>query len=185
MRSLWMLVPILVCGCVSRPQAIRAPSASVPAVPTRTATRVVETRYEIREYHDAADPLVRHDAHAVYRATRVPLRSNGRPEELATMPRTNLAPATVSPLPRDDELAAELATQRQITSELRAIQTAMSATQKDAEVKFGELVTQTAETVRLRRELEQERARVKDLQVNLRRQPDTAEAPAAASATNW
>lgn len=188
MRSCFVLIPLLLSGCVSKPQAARTPprpAEPLAAVPSRTATRLVETRYELREYHDASDPLVRHDAHAVYRATRVPLRPNGQAQELATVPRASFAPASFHPLSRNDELAAELATQRQITSELRAIQTAMSATQKDAEAKFSELVNQTAETVRLRRELEQERTRVKELQVDMRDQAERAQPSPSSPATKW
>lgn len=183
MRAHWFLIPILLAGCAGHPRNTRAPVSPVPsttaAIPANPATRLVETRYEVRAYHDAADPSVRHDAHAIYRATRVPLRMNGKTDTLATVPRETFQPATQNPLPQNAELRAELATQKQITSELRTIQSAMSSTQREAEQKFGELVNQTAETIKLRRDLEEERARVRQLEASLRERSDTTAAPAA------
>lgn len=185
MRSHWLLLPVLLAGCAGHPRATRAPARPAPsvaaAIPASPATRLVETRYEVRAYHDAADPSVRHDAHAVYRATRVPVRPNGQADSLASMPRTTFHPATHAPLPQQAELRAELATQKQITSELRTIQSAMVSTQRDAEQKFGELVNQTAETMKLRRDLEEERARVRQLEASLRERSDGAVAPVTAA----
>lgn len=179
MRAIWIVLPLVLVGCVGQPRATHRPStpnAAAVAIPERPGTRLVETRYEIGAYHDANDPTVRHERHAIYRATRVPLRPNGAKEELATVPRATFQPASYAPLPVHAELGAELATQKQITTELRSIQAAMSATQREAQEKFGELVNQTAETVRLRRELEAERARVQRLETSLRERP-TAAAP--------
>src|SRR5690606_31436571 len=117
---------------------------------------------------DASDPLVRHEPHAVFRATRVPVRANGKSDALTTVPRTTFQPASHAPLPNSAETQAELVTQKQITTDLRNIQAAMTGTQKAAEQKFGELVNQTSETIKLRRELEEERARVKKLEASLR-----------------
>jgi hypothetical protein len=183
MRAHWFLIPILLAGCAGHPRTSRAPvgpaASTTAAIPANPATRLVETRYEVRAYHDAADPSVRHDAHAVYRATRVPLGANGKDDALATVPRETFQPASHFPLPQNAELRAELATQKQITSELRTIQTSMSSTQRDAEQKFGELVNQTAETIKLRRDLEEERARVRQLEASLRERSDTTAASAA------
>lgn len=185
MRAHWLLIPLLLAGCVGNPRAARAPARPEPqataTIPANPATRLVETRYEVRAYHDAADPAVRHDAHAVYRATRVPVRPNGSGDALATVPRETFQPATHVPLPQNAELQAQLATQKQITSELRTIQSAMSATQREAEQKFGELVNQTAETIKLRRELEAERARVRQLEASLRERSDATATPATAT----
>lgn len=185
MRAHWILLPILLAGCAGHPRATRAPTQAEPlasaAIPANPATRLVETRYEVRAYHDAADPAVRHDGHAVYRATRVPIRSNGQADTLATVPKGTFHPATHVPLPQNAEMRAELATQRQITSELRTIQSAMSTTQREAEQKFGELVNQTAETIKLRRDLEAERARVRQLEASLRERSDATATPASAT----
>lgn len=189
MRAHWLLSAVLLSGCAtqrhatrSRTQAETPPPAAVPANP---ATRLVETRYEMRAYHDASDPLVRHEAHAVYRATRVPVLADGRADTLATVPRTTMQPATHLPLPNSAEVQAELVTQKQITSDLRNIQATMTTTQKAAEQKFGELVNQTAETIKLRRELEEERARVKRLETSLRERETTpVTTPAATVATD-
>lgn len=185
MRAYWLLFPILLAGCAGHPRATRAPASAEPqamtAIPANPTTRLAETRYEVRAYHDAADPAVRHDAHAVYRATRVPIRPNGPADTLATVPRATFQPATHAPLPQNAEMRAELATQKQITSELRTIQSAMSTTQREAEQKFGELVNQTAETIKLRRELEAERTRVRQLEASLRERSDATATPATAT----
>ena len=185
MRAFWLLFPLLLAGCAGHPRAVRAPARVEPqataAIPANPATRLVETRYEVRAYHDAADPAVRHDAHAVYRATRVPVRPNGPADTLATVPWETFQPATHVPLPQNAELRAELATQKQITSELRTIQSAMSTTQREAEQKFGEVVNQTAETIKLRRDLEAERTRVRQLEASLRERSDTTATPATAT----
>lgn len=191
MRLHYILLPALLAGCATQHRTSRAPvrpETPVAAVPANPATRLVETRYEMRAYHDASDPTVRHDSHAVYRATRVPVRADGKVDALATVPRATFQPASYVPLPATAEAQAELVTQKQITSELRTIQTAMSATQKQAEQKFGELVSQTAETIRLRQQLEEERTRVKQLESSLRER--NAEAaptamPAVASDMKW
>lgn len=186
MRAHWLLLPILLAGCVGHPRAARAPARPEPqtavAIPANPATRLVETRYEVRAYHDASEPAVRHDAHAVYRATRVPVRPNGPADTLVTVPRETFQPATYAPLPPNAELQAQLATQKQITSELRTIQSAMSTTQREAEQKFGELVNQTAETIKLRRDLEAERTRVRQLETSLRERGDAAATPSTAAA---
>ncbi len=192
MRAHWLLLPILLAGCASHPRVTRAPASTAPrptaAIPENPATRLVETRYEIRAYHDAADPAVRHDAHAVYRSTRVPVGANGQAATLATVPRETFQTATYAPLPQNAELRAELATQKQITSELRTIQSAMSTTQRDAEQKFGELVNQTAETIKLRQALEEERTRVRQFEASLRERNDPVATPttaAVASDMKW
>lgn len=151
-----------------------------PAASNRASTGSLRIS---ERYHDANDPTVRHDSHAIYRATRVPVRPSGAKEELSTVPRVIFQPASHAPLPANVELGAELATQKQITAELRTIQSAMSATQREAQEKFGELVNQTAETVRLRRDLEAERVRVQRLEASLREraaEPASTAAPLAA-----
>ncbi len=189
MRATWILIfGMAVAGCaMQRPGArssAKAPSlAERPLVNEAAPTRVVETRYELRSYRDTDNPAVRHEAHAVYRATRVPTREREvRNDTLETVPRAEFAPASYAPLPRSTELAAELVTQKEITERLRTIQAAMAATEKQAQSQYGTLVTETAETMKLRHELEVERARVKELEASLRdRAADLP--PVASSAT--
>jgi hypothetical protein len=185
MRVCFIAVPaLLLAGCAHKAKTVRAPArevSPVAAIPERPATRLVETRYEMRGYHDANDPTVRHERHAVYRATRVPIRADDSVDTLVTVPRTAFQPATHAPLSQNAELGAELTTQKQITAELRSIQAAMTATQKNAEEKFGELVNQTAETIKLRRELEEERARVRQLEASLRDRSSEAAVPTSAT----
>lgn len=178
MRSSWILIlATCVTGCAThRPVAISSPPATPkPVVRAAPATRLVETRYDVRAYRDAEDPNVRHDAHAVYRTTRVPAQVGS----LDTTPRNTMAPITHAPLPADAELSAELATQRQITGELREIQSRMTAIQRQAQSQYGTLVNQTTDTLKLRQQLEEERARVRELEAKLR---DHAPAPAGTEA---
>jgi hypothetical protein len=189
MRATWILmIALAVAGCATQRPAARS-SAKGPALATKPVvnqaafTRVVETRYELRGYRDADNPAVRHEAHAVYRTTRVPTRGGEvASDTLETVPRAEFAPASYAPLPRSAELAAEVVTQKEITEQLRAIQAAMAATEKQAQRQYGTLVNETAETIKLRRELEAERARVKELEASLRdRAADLP--PVASSAT--
>lgn len=190
MRSSWILIlATCVTGCAThRPVAISSPPTTPqPVVRAAPATRLVETRYDVRAYRDAEDPNVRHDAHAVYRTTRVPAQI----ASLDTTPRNAAAPISHAPLPANAELSAELAAQRQVTGELRAIQSRMNAIQQQAQSQYGTLVNQTADTLKLRQQLEEERARVRELEAKLR---DHAPAPAgtegivatkAATETKW
>ena len=167
MRSSWILIlATCVAGCAThRPVATSAqPAAPTPVVRAAPATRLVETRYDVRAYRDAEDPNVRHDAHAVYRTTRVPAQVAA----LDTTPRNAVAPISYAPLPPDAELSAELAAQRQITGELREIKSRMNAIQQQAQSQYGTLVNQTADTLKLRQQLEEERARVRELEAKLR-----------------
>lgn len=165
MRNYWILVAaVSVTGCATRPPvASITPAVTLspkPLVREAVATHVVETRYEVRSYRDPDDPRVRHDAHAVYRVTRVPSGI----EALETMPRNKAAPISYAPLPPSAELAAEIATQKEIGAELRAIRARMAAVEQQARAQLGTLADQTEETVNLRKQLEEERARVRDLE---------------------
>jgi hypothetical protein len=165
MRNYWILVAaVSVTGCAThRPVAsitAAATSSPKPLVREAVATRVVETRYEVRSYRDPDDPRVWHDAHAVYRATRVPAQL----EALETTPRNKAAPISYAPLPPSAELAAEIATQKEIGAELRAIRSRMAVVEQQARAQLGTLADQTEETVNLRRQLEEERTRVRELE---------------------
>ena len=158
MRYTWILfMPFFAVGCVTqRPVAVQAPPPVLVAAVS--PTKLVETRYDVRGYHEAANPAVRHEAHAVYRRTRVPLAAS---DELATVPRTAYAPASIAPLPGSDELAAELSTQKKITGDLRAMQTSMAETEQRMQAQYGMLVRQSAEALKLREQLEAERGRAR------------------------
>ena len=152
-----LLMPLLVVGCATqRPIAVQAPPPVLVAAVA--PTKLVETRYDVRGYHEAANPAVRHEAHAVYRRTRVPLAAS---DELATVPRTAYAPASFAPLPASDELAAELTTQKKITGDLRAMQTSMAETEQRMQTQYAMLVRQSAEALKLREQLEAERGRAR------------------------
>jgi hypothetical protein len=123
-----------------------------------SATKSVETRYNVRGYREAANPAIRHEAHAVYRRTRVPITVS---EDLETVPRTAYAPASYAPLPASAELAAELGTQRTITADLHAMQASIEETEQRVQAQYATLVRQSAETLKLREQLEAERRRVR------------------------
>lgn len=182
MRCIWiMIAATVVGGCATQRSSTRV-SLSEPAKPVvreAPATKVVETRYEVRSYRDADSPGVRHDAHTVYRSTRVPARTDG----LDTVPRTTFAPVTYAPLPPSAELTAELTAQREITTELRALQSRMATIEQQAKSQYGSLVEQTAETVKLRSQLETERARMQELEAKLRERSAAAIAPTPTGAT--
>ena len=57
------------------------------------------------------------------------------------------------------ELAAELATQKAITAELHALQSSMAETERRMQDQYAQLVRQSAETSKVRDELEAERRR--------------------------
>lgn len=132
-------------------------------------TKLVETRYDVRDYRDAANPSIRHEAHAVYRRTRVSVAAN---DDLETVPRASYAPASVTPLPASEELTAELASQKKITSELRAMQISLAETERQMQAQYSVLVRQSAEALRLREQLEKERNHVRTI-------PSGESAPAA------
>ena len=175
MRCLWIFIAATLVGCATqRPIARVTPSEpSKPVVRESPATKVVETRYEVRSYRDADNPGVRHDAHALYRSTRVPARIDA----LETAPRTAFAPVSYEPLPPSTELSAEL----------RALQSRMATIEQQAKNQYGTLVDQTAETVKVRRQLEAERARVQELEAKQRATviSPTATGPAVAADTKW
>jgi hypothetical protein len=151
MRSIpFLLIPCLFAGCASQSRvAVQAPAA--PVVAAAVPTKSVETRYEVRGYRDAANPQIRHEAHAVFRRTRVPQNMDSG---LETVPRTAFAPASASPLPASEELAAELATQKAITADLRTIRASMAETERQMQAQYGQLVRQSDEARKLREQLE-------------------------------
>lgn len=174
MRTLWYILPaVLFAGCATKqPVAIQPPPvAPVAAV---VPTKAVETRYDVRGYREAANPSIRHEAHAVYRRTIVPANA---PEDTGTVPRTAYAPASHAPLSGDAELAAELATQKAITAELRAMQSSMSETERRMQAQYAQLVRQSTEAAKLRERLEADRSRLRS------GVPPAASEPVAANAT--
>lgn len=153
MRSLLiLLVPALVAGCATqRPVALQTPApVTIAAV---SPTRVVETRYDLCGYRDANDPSIRHEAHAVYRRTRVPDNATA---DYQTVP-AEVAPASIAPLPASEELKAELATQKAITADLRTMQASMAETERRMQTQYAQLVREGGEAMKLREELEAER----------------------------
>ena len=70
-----LLMPLLVVGCATqRPVAVQTPPPVLIAAVV--PTKVIETPYDVRSYREAANPSVRHEAHAVYRRTVVPLTAS-------------------------------------------------------------------------------------------------------------
>lgn len=158
MRHVWILpLLLLVVGCATqRPVAVQPPPPVVIAA--ASPTKFVETRYDVRGYREAGNPAIRHEAHAVYRRTRVPLAAS---DDLETVPLTTYAPASHAPLSASDELAAELATQRAILTDLRSMQASMAETERQMQAQYAQLVRQSAEILKLREQLEAERSLVR------------------------
>ncbi len=159
MHTYWIvLLPVLATGCVA-PQAARvsAPLVSPVAIAAVTQTKMVETRYEVRGYREAASPEVRHDPHAVFRRTRVPAHAQ---DESGTVPRASAPALSDAPLPASEELTAELATQKTVTAEIRALQLSMAEAERQMQAQYALLVRQSAEVMKVREQLEAERQRV-------------------------
>jgi hypothetical protein len=181
-----LLASLMLAGCATQPMALLPPThVETPLVREAPATHDVETRYEVRSYRDASDADVRHEAHAIYRVTRVPARV----AELETEPRGKFAPVSYAPLPPSEELAAELAAQKEITARMRTIREQMATVERQAQSQYGTLLDQTGETLKLRRQLEDERARARELEARAHeRVTDRSTTNAAAAAkpeSNW
>lgn len=148
MHAFWSIALALsTAGCVSQTALNHAPNPTRPGLPlpaVRAAdTRTVATPYTVRSYRDPEDPTVLHDGHTVYRLSRVPDAEANQ----TILPRTTMAPATYVPLPPSEELAAELATQRQITAELRQIEARVIEVQQQALTEVGKLTDEKAAAV--------------------------------------
>jgi hypothetical protein len=185
MRALWIVgMGLGVAGCATHSRVAQATLAAKTTSPAMAATientQVVGTPYAVRAYRDPNDPAIIHEAHVVLRETRVS-RALASEHELDTLPRDAVPAASYAPLPPNAELAAELATQKQITTDLRSIQAKMAATQKQAEAQYGTLVNATADTLQLRQQLEAERARVRELESKLNEQQSSASPTVAAT----
>lgn len=181
---LTLILGLALAGCSTHRQtAMLASALPAPRMPASEDTRAVETRYEVRSYREAGDPSVRHEAHTVYRRTRVPATNPAG--ALETVPRERFAPASVVPLPASAELDAEIAKQKQITGELHRIQVAMAETETQAQNQYVALVRQTTETIELRRQLEAERKRLAELQSQMQEPNVVATVPAATPPVKW
>ena len=159
MRYTWIpFLMTLLCGCATQDSVkvfMPAPSQLLMRAASEP-TKFVETRYELRTYREAANPAIRHEPHAVYRRTRVPVTIS---TDFAIGSRTNHPPASVVPLAESDELAAELGTQKKITADLHAMQTSMRETEQRMQAQYATLVRQSAEVAKVRDGLEAERVR--------------------------
>ena len=160
-----LLIPLLIIGCATPRPAVPPPVAVQTATPTaaiaaRSPTKQVETRYEVRGYRETANSSIRHEAHAVYRRTRVPVAAS---DDLGTVPRDSYPPVSVSPLPASEELTAELATQKKITAELHAMQESIAETEQSMQTQFALLVRQGAEVLKVKGQLDAERSRLRSV----------------------
>ena len=154
------IISSLAVGCAS-PQSVSSSalaSAHCAGMATMTSAKLVEHRFDVRGYQETLNPALRHEAHAIYRRTRVPAVPS---VDYTAEPRTTFPPASFVPLPASDELAVEIATQKAITAELRAMQASMIETERKVQAQYATLVRQSAETLKLREQLEAERSRVR------------------------
>jgi len=154
-HSLILVLPWILTGCVTTvPVAVRVPPRVQIAV--ESPTKLVETPYEVRGYREAANASVRHEPHVIFRGARVPITAA---DELATVPRTSYPPASLSPLPVSAELAAEIATQKKVTEDLRALQSSMAEAESRMQEQYAMLIRQSSEAIKVRQQLEEERER--------------------------
>jgi TolA-binding protein len=168
--SILLLVSLL-AGCTTQTVVVKKEPPLRPLMAAAT-TKFAETRYDVRSYRDAANPSLRHEPHVIYRRTQVPPSASN---ELETVPRVSYPPAGVAPLPASEEQAAELATQRKISDELRAMQALLAETSQKLQAQYAQLVRQSADTLRAREQLDAERNRVRSM-------PSAEPAPATPTA---
>lgn len=160
-RYTWILLMLLlVVGCTTgSPVAMPVPSRALPVEGAPVSpTKVGETRYDLGGYREPGNPAVRHEAHAVYRRTRVPMTAS---DDLIVAPRASYPPPSYAPLAASDELAAEVATQRKISADLRAVQASLVETEQKMQAQYAILVRQSAEVTKIREGLEAERGRLR------------------------
>ncbi len=155
-----LLIPVLSAGCAMQPHMSQsAPPTSTPvAVVAARPTKFVETRYDVGAYREASAPEIGHEGHAVFRRTRVPASAS---DELETVPRTSYSTVSFAPLPASEELTAELATQKKITADLSAMQATLAELEQKMKGQYSTLVKQSAETIKVREQLEAERSRLR------------------------
>lgn len=155
-----VIVPLLAAGCATeRSVTVGTPGPDQPvAIAPTFPTKRVDTRYVVRAYCDPADPAIRHEAHAVFRSSLVSFTAG---DELVTVPRERYPTVANRPLPASDELAAELGVQKAITSNLRAIQSAMVETEHRVKEEYATLVQESGAALKIREQLEAERSRMR------------------------
>ena len=149
---------LFLAGCAS-PKIVSQNNSALAlpppvTLPVATPSGTVETRYEIRGYREALDPALRHEAHAVFRSTRIHGNVPGSAEVVS---RTTYPPASYSPLPASAELNAEIASQKEVTAAIRVLQASMIETERQMQSQYAVLVRQSAEAIKTRESLEAER----------------------------
>lgn len=180
-NTLIYLMPLLAVGCATQhPVAVQTPAPV--AIAAMSPTKFVETRYDVRGYREAASPSIRHEAHAVFRRTRVPVTAS---DDLETVPRVSYPPASVAPLPASEELTAELATQRKITGDVRVMQASIAEIEQRMQAQYALLVRQSTEALKLRDQLAAERSRVRPVPAAEAVPTSPAAAPGGNADVKW
>jgi hypothetical protein len=149
MRYLVFLT-LLLSGCAAQVVEVKPKPEPAFALPAATAYEYRETAYEVGTYCDRSNPALRHEAHTVYRRTRIPAKTTGS---------ASVTTVSVKPLSESAELGAEISTQKQITEKLREIQASMAEQERQMKEQYALLVRQNAEVLKLRRQLEEARAK--------------------------
>jgi hypothetical protein len=176
MRPVIVLLIVGLAGCATsqRPVGVTGPS-SAPAqsqsnLDRATVARV--TRYELGDYRYPRHGVA--NENSVVRTTRMPANTRVRESEV------NVSPS-YDPLPPSAELTAELSAQREITRQIREMKSVIAAAEQNAKEQYGALVEHTAAVIKLRQQLEVERARLRELEFQLKEQRPTPAAPVIAS----
>ncbi len=172
------LFPLLVVSSFGgEPEATAAPALVRDAW---SPLKAVEIEYTVRGYRDSRRPQLRHEGHRVYRRTMVPDQTV-EDQERSTLARS----VAYSPLPVHAELEAELATQRAMTAEVRALQQSMAAIEQAMKQQFAELVRQTEAVKQLRADLELERSRLRQAATVVEAPAAVSDNPAKATSAPW
>lgn len=145
-----VFLSLLLSGCAAQVVEVKPKQEPALALPAAIAYEYHETAFEVATYRDNSSPALRHEPHTVYRRTRVPAKATGS---------TSVTTVSVKPLSESAELAAELSTQKQITEKLREIQASMAEQEKQMKEQYALLVRQNVEVQKLRRQLEEARAK--------------------------
>jgi len=179
MRPLVLLLLPLFSACASVPQLEKTPAPEPAPIAAAPQNKAIESRYEVRSYREAGDPSIRHEAHAVFRRTIVPMSAQDRQ---GVECRTSAPPASVTPLPASEELEAELKSQRAMTQEILVMRANIIETQKKIQAQYALLQQQAAEIAKTYEKVKGDKrtARVAPSQ-----ESPASEAAAGTSAEKW
>jgi len=179
MRPFILLILPALVACAATPKSEPAQRQAPEPIPAAPEFKVVESRYEVRAYREAGDSNIRHEAHAVFRRTIVPLSAQDRQ---GVECRTSAPPASVAPLPASEELEAELKSQRAMTQDILVMRASIIETQKKIQAQYALMQQQASEIAKTYEKVKNDKQSTK---VAPSQESPTAEAAAGTSAEKW